>query len=111
MQRSQIVAGCKSLQYIGCEYHALVELLASVHHAVTNCIDLIKRLDNAILAAGKYLEYELYTYRVLGDLLLYNNLVPILIGQLKERPLHAYLLNATLCYDIVLIHVKQLVLD
>ena len=42
VQGSQVVAGCECLEYIGSEQYALVELLASVYHAVTYGVDLIK---------------------------------------------------------------------
>ena len=40
VQGSQVIAGCECLQNLRCQDNALVELLASVYHAVTNGIDL-----------------------------------------------------------------------
>ena len=42
VQGRQVVAGCECLQYLRSQNNALVELLSSVHHAVSDCVDLIK---------------------------------------------------------------------
>ena len=42
VQGSQVIAGCECLQNLRCQDVALVELVASVHHAVTDCVNLIE---------------------------------------------------------------------
>lgn len=53
VQRSQVDALFKSLEHLVGKHHALVELLASVHHTVANGVDFIEVFNNADFRIGE----------------------------------------------------------
>ena len=80
MEGSQIRALLKHLQHLVGKDHALVELLATVHHAMTYGINLAEVFDYTNLRIGEQGEDELHAFGVLGNIV--HDLLLLAIGQL-----------------------------
>ena len=52
VKRSQVVASRESIQDFLCQQHRFAELLTTMHHTMTYCVDFIQRFDSAIFRAG-----------------------------------------------------------
>ena len=111
VQRSQIRAFLESLQHFVSEDNALVELLTTMHHTVTNCINLIKTLDDTNLRVSKQREDELNALCMLRDIV--HNLLFLTIGQLYlyEGTIKANTLSTTTRHHALIVHIVQGVLD
>ena len=111
MQRSQIADGLESLQHLVSEDNALVELLTSVYHAVTDGIDFLQVFDDTDLRIGQQREDELHTLGMLGDVV--HNLLLLTISQLHldKGTVQAYSLGTTTGHHALVVHIVQSVLD
>ena len=132
VQRSQVADGLESLQYLVSEDNALVELLTSMHHAVTDGIDFLQIFDDTDFRVGQQREDELHTLRMLGDIV--HNLLLLTIGELYlyksavqaytlgttltigelylyKSAVQAYTLGTTAGHHTLVVHVVQCVLD
>lgn len=65
MKRSQIIASSKRIQHFLRQQYRFTELLTTMYHAVTNCIDFIQRFDCTIFRTNQCIQDELYTYSML----------------------------------------------
>ena len=81
-----------------------------MYHAVTYCVELLKRLQRTVLSVCEHVEDELHTHCVLRNVLL-DGLLAISNVKLDECARKAYLLYATLCKNITALSVEELVLD
>ena len=108
---SQIRTLLESLQYLIGENNRLVELLTTMHHAVTDGIDLIETLDHTDLRIGQQREDELHALRMFGDVV--HNLFLLTISQLHlhKGAIETYTLSATTGHHTLIVHIVQGVLD
>ena len=53
VQRGQVDALLEDVEHLLGQHHRLVELLAAVHHAVADGVDLVEALDDADLGVGE----------------------------------------------------------
>ena len=84
VQGSEVVAGLECCQYLLIEEYRLAELLTTMYHTVTYSVELVERLDGAILLACQGLKDELYASSVLLDVFFEHYLLAIGEGELKE---------------------------
>ena len=111
MQRSQVGALLKHLQHLIVEQHALVELLAAMHHAVTHGVDFLEVLDGPNLGVGEQREDELHTLGVLGNVVHDGFLLAIGEFHFHESAVQTHALGPTRGQHLFGIHVIERVLD
>ena len=106
VEGSQVVAGGKRLHHLRGEQHRLVELLATMHHAVTHGIQFVQMLQHGILTLGEHVENPLHTSSVLSDRLLHLVLLAIQFHG-DKRVWQTNLLDAATRDDRLVGHVIQ----
>ena len=111
VQRCEVDALLEGLEYLVVDYHALVKLLASVHHSVPYGVDFVKAFDYSDFGVGEQGEDELHALGVLRDVVHYLFLGAVGHLHLDERPLEADALGAARCHDRLVVHVVKCVLD
>ena len=111
VQGSQVVASLESCQHLLIEENRLAELLTAMHHTVTYSVELVERLQCAILGTGECLQDKLHTSGVLLDVFFEYYLLAIGQGQLKERAGKANLLDTALGEYRLGVHLEEFVLD
>ena len=111
VQRRQVRALFEGFQHLVGQEHALVELLAAMHHAVTYGINLVKTLDDTNLGVGQQREDELHALGVLRYVV--HNLTLLAIGELHlyKGTVQAYTLGTATGHHTLVVHVVQCVLD
>ena len=83
MQRSHFETFAHLGDRIGCNQGAAGEELTSVRHAVADGIQLVERIDDAVIGIGQCIEDQVDAHRVVGDGLMYLErlLADRLVGQ------------------------------
>ena len=111
VKRSKVYASLESLEHLVVKHNALVELLASVYHAVANGVNLVKTLDDSYLRVGQQREDELHTLCVLGYVV--HHFLLCAVGHLhfNKRFVKAYALCAARRHDRLVVHVVKCILD
>ncbi len=84
MERCHIVALLDFLDNLVIDEHALVELLASVNHAVAHCVNLLEAADAAIGGIGQDIEDIHYGLAMVGNNLIYHLLAAVGKTELQE---------------------------
>src|SRR5574344_681444 len=110
VERSQVVAGSKSLHHLWCEEHRLVELLPAMHHSVPHSTQFFKALKHSIFTSSEYLENILHTCGMLCDKPLHLMLLAIQL-HCDERIRSTDFLYTTTCYHALIIHVVERIFD
>ena len=111
MKRSQIIASSKRIQHFLRQQYRFTELLTTMYHAVTNCIDFIQRFDCTIFRTNQCIQDELYTYSMLRYIFFQNFFFTIRQSQLQERAFQTYFFNTTLSDNLFMVHIKQFIFD
>ena len=111
VKRSKVVASLECLDNLWSEDNRLCELLTTMHHTMTYCIQFVERLESTINRICKNLEDKFHTYCVLRNLLLNNLLAAILRIKLDECTRKTYFLNTALCENGLCLHLEELILD
>ena len=111
VQRSQVHALNDLCLHFGGDEHRLVELLAAVHYAVTDSLDLLEVFDTTDLLVHQGLEDEFDTYGMLGHRLLDFHFLAVRQFNQQERVRQTDLLDAALGHNGLALHVEELVLD
>ena len=111
VEGSQVAACLKYLEHLVGEQHALVELLATMHHTVTYGVNLLQVFDDTNLRIGEQTENELHTLGVFGDIV--HDLLLLAIGQfhLDESTVQAHTLGTTRGHDTLGVHIVERILD
>ncbi len=111
VQGSQVADGLEGLKHLVGEQHALVELLAAVHHAMTHGIDFLQVLDDTNLGVSQQREDELHALGMLGDVV--HDLLLLAIGQfhLDESAVEAHTLCTAAGHHALVVHIVQCILD
>ena len=111
VQRSKVRALLEGLQNLVGKNHTLIELLTTMHHTMTYCINLIKTLNHTNLWIGEQREDELYTLSMLRNVV--HNLLFLTIGKLNlyESAIETYTLSTTTGHHALIVHVIQSVLN
>ena len=108
---SKVDEALNALLHLGSDDAALLEEVATLHDAVTDCVDFVKALDGANLGIEQNLEHECYTFLVGGqvghDLLL----LTVVELHLDEGAVDADALYATLSQHALVGHVVKLIFD
>ena len=94
MKRSKVDALFKYLEYLVVEDNALIELLTTVNHTMTNSINLAEIFDNANLWVGEQREDKLNTLCMLWYVVHYLLLLAVCELNLYERAVETYTLSA-----------------
>ena len=110
VERSKVAALLEHLQYLFVKYHALVELLASVHHAVTHGVYFLQVFDGSNLGVCQQAEDKLHSLGMLGDVV--HHLPFLAVGQLHlyKSTVKSHAFSSARCHDRVVVHVVQRVL-
>ena len=111
MQRSKVEALADCSFYISVYNDGFGEFCSAVEHAVTDCVDLINRSDDAAIFVGQSIEYELNSNRVVWHWGL-NNVVVFarnLVGQ--NRTVDTDSFTQTFGENVFVLHVDQLILQ
>ena len=111
MQGSQVRALLKHLQHLVGQDNRLIELLATMHHAVTYSVNLIEALDNTYFWVSEQRENKLHALSMLRDIV--HNLLFLTIGQLNlyKGTIQSHTLSTTTGHHAFIVHVIQGVLD
>ena len=83
MQRSEVHALNDLRLHFRRDEHGLIEFLASMDYAVTDCIDLLEVLDASDLRIYQFLENQLNTYGMLRHRFLKFHLLAV--GQFDQQ--------------------------
>ena len=106
----EVVACGEGLHDLRSESDALVELLTSMHHAVSYGIQFLQASQYGIFSRGEYLEDPLHA----GGVLLYGTLHLVLLAiELygDETVGQTDFLDSTTCDDALVVHVVERVFD
>ena len=111
MQRSKVRAFLEGLQHLIGKNDRLVELLTTMHHAMTYGIDFVETLDNTDFGISEQRENELHALSMLRNVM--HNLLFLAIGQLYlyKSTIEAYTLGATTGHHTLVVHVIQSVFN
>ena len=111
MERSQVDATLKGVEHLVVEQHALVELLAAMHHAVAHSIYLLEVLDGPYLSVGKQGEDEFHALGMLRDIMHDGLLLAIGKFHFHESAVHTHTLSATRGHYLLGVHIVECILD
>ena len=110
MEGSQIVTSSKGFHHLGSEQHRLVELLTTMHHAVTYSVQLVKALQYSIFTLCQDLKNPLHTFRMLLHRLFHLMLLPVQLYR-DERVRQTNLFYTTRRDHALIRHVIQCIFD
>ena len=111
VERSQVVARRKGIEHFLGQQDRFTELLATMNHTMTYCIDFVQRLDGTIFRRDKGVQDKFHTHCMLRNILFQNLLLTVWQRQLQERIGQTNLFNTTLGNDCLVVHVEQLIFD
>ena len=111
MQRSEVHTLDDLLLHFRGDEHGLVEFLAAMHHAVTDCVDLLEVLDATDLRVNQFLQNEFDTYCMLGHRFLEFNLLAVRQFNQEERVGQTDFLDTALCHHLLALHLEELILN
>ena len=114
MQRCEIAADLDLLHDILIDKSAGREILTSMHNSVAHSLDVVKRLQNAMLAICKCLKDKLHSHLVVRNRNLLYDFLLTGSGMLETSHFQADLFYDTFSQDIInliALHIKKLILD
>ena len=114
MQRCEIAADLDLLHDILIDKSAGREILTSMHNSVAHSLDVVKRLQNAMLAICKCLKDKLHSHLVVRNRNILYDFLLTGSGMLETSHFQADLFYDTFSQDIInliALHIKKLILD
>ena len=111
VQRCQVDARLKRLEHLLIQHHALVELLATMHHAVSHGINLVQALEHTHHRVGEQREDELHALGMLRYVVHYLFFISSRQFHLDKRACHTYAFGTTRGEHRAAVHVVQCILD
>ncbi|CDA93373.1 putative uncharacterized protein [Bacteroides sp. CAG:709] len=114
MQRCEIAAYLDLLHDILIDKSAGREILTSMHNSVAHSLDVVKRLQNAMLAICKCLKDKLHSHLVVRNRNILYDFLLTGSGMLETSHFQADLFYDTFSQDIInliALHIKKLILD
>ena len=111
VQWSELYALDNHLLYLWGDKYRLVEFLAAMHHAMTNCLYLFQRSDATNLLINQTIQNQLNTYSMLWHWLFDFHFLAICQFDLQESIRQTDFLYSTRYHYCMGVHIKKFVLN
>ena len=109
MERSKIVAIFHLLDHLVGDEYALVEFLTTMHHTVTDSVNLTKVLYAPFLGVGEYVENSFHTLFVVDMAKLFDLFAAVGTLELQKAVGESDFLHAALGHGDISVGVNQFV--